>query len=103
MTEAYWNIGRRIVEEEQQGEIRSEYGKKLIKELSKRLSAEFGKGFSEANLKNFRQFYLTFPEYEIGYTLRSQLSWSHYRLIMRVDSRKVQQRNALMPRNKFQG
>ncbi len=84
MTEAYWHIGRRIVTEEQQGGIRAEYGKQIIKELSKHLSAEFGKGFSEANIKNFRQFYLTFAENEIRYTLRSELSWSHYRLIMRV-------------------
>ncbi len=89
MTEAYWHIGRRIVQEEQQGEVRAEYGKQLIRELSKQLAAEFGKGFSEANLKNFRQFYLTFPENEIRYTLRSELTWSHYRLIMRVDNPKA--------------
>ena len=58
----------------------------LIKELSKRLTHEFGKGFAIANLKNFRQFYLTFPDLPKGYTARSQLSWSHYRLIMRVDN-----------------
>jgi len=91
MTEAYWHIGRRIVQEEQHGEIRAGYGKQLIRELSKQLSAEFGKGFSEANLKNFRQFYLTFSEKEIGYTLRSELTWSHYRLIMRVDNPKARE------------
>jgi predicted nuclease of restriction endonuclease-like (RecB) superfamily len=82
---AYWHIGRRIVQEEQQGQERAEYGTFLIRELSKSLSAEFGKGFALANLKNFRQFYLTFPELEKSYALRSQLTWTHYRLIMRID------------------
>jgi len=86
MVEAYWQIGKRIVEEEQTGKQRADYGSFLIKSLSKELSVEFGKGFSVANLKNFRQFYLTFPDFEKGYTVRSQLSWSHYRLIMRVES-----------------
>ncbi len=89
MVEAYWNIGRRIVEEEQKGSQRADYGKGLIKELSKQLTGEFGKGFSIANLKNFRQFYLTFPAAEKSYALRSpspSLTWTHYRLIMRVES-----------------
>jgi len=86
MIEAYWHVGKRIVEEEQAGKQRADYGSFLIKSLSKELSVEFGKGFSVANLKNFRQFYLTFPDFEKGYTVRSQLSWSHYRLIMRVES-----------------
>ncbi|WPL22870.1 DUF1016 N-terminal domain-containing protein [Thiorhodovibrio frisius] len=67
------------------GQANAAYGDQLIKELSKRLGDEFGKGFSIANLKNFRKFYLTFPELQKGYALRSQLSWSHYRLIMRVE------------------
>lgn len=86
MVETYWRIGQRIVEEEQQGKDRAEYGSFLIRELSKSLSAELGKGFALANLKNFKQFYLTFPDFEKSYTLRSQLTWSHYRLIMRVDN-----------------
>lgn len=56
MVEAYWKIGRRIVEEEQAGSHRAEYGTNLIRELSRQLGEEFGKGFSVANLKNFRQF-----------------------------------------------
>jgi len=60
MVEAYWQIGRRIVEEEQQGEDRAAYGQNLIKELSKRLVQEYGNGFSVVNLKNMRFFYLTF-------------------------------------------
>jgi len=86
MVEAYWHIGKRIVEEEQKGKSRAEYGQQIIKELSNRLSAEFGKGFSEANIKNCRQFYLIFKADEIRYTLCSELSWSHYRLIMRVEN-----------------
>jgi predicted nuclease of restriction endonuclease-like (RecB) superfamily len=91
MVEAYWRIGKRIVQEEQQGEARAEYGKYLVKELSKQLTSEFGKGFSEANIKNFRQFYLTFPSDKIRYTLRSGLTWSHYRLIMRVENPEARQ------------
>jgi len=86
MVEAYWKIGQRIVEEEQQGRQRADYGDFLIRELSRRLGDEFGKGFSVANLKNFRQFYITFPDFEKSYALRSQLSWTHYRLIMRVEN-----------------
>jgi len=86
MVEAYWEIGRRIVEEEQQGKERAEYGAFLIKELSKQLTAEFGKGFTVANLKNFRQFYLAFPNIQKSYAPRSLLSWSHYHLIMRVEN-----------------
>lgn len=82
MVEAYWNIGKSIVEK-QGGEERAEYGVGLLKSLSERLTKEFGKGFTEANLKNMRQFYLSFPN---SYALRSELSWTHYRLIMRVEN-----------------
>lgn len=86
MVEAYWLIGRRIVEEEQRGQIKAEYGARLIEDLSTALTADFGKGFSYANLYNCRQFYLTFPDQAILYTACRELSWSHLRLIMRVDS-----------------
>ncbi|WP_292368544.1 PDDEXK nuclease domain-containing protein [Methanoregula sp. UBA64] len=95
MVEAYWNIGRLIVEEEQAGKSRAGYGTHLLEDLALRLTGEFGRGFSVVNLKNFRQFYLVFPkgyregdvpEDEIGYTVCSGLSWSHYRLLMRVES-----------------
>lgn len=85
MVEAYWQIGKRIVEEEQNGKDRATYGEQLIKTLSKNLFGEYGKCFSVANLKNFRQFYLTFPDLGKSYALRSELSWTHYRLIMRVE------------------
>ncbi|MEX1114405.1 MAG: DUF1016 N-terminal domain-containing protein [Akkermansiaceae bacterium] len=86
MVDAYWNIGRRVVEEEQGGEARAEYGAQLIRNLSRALGEEFGKGLSVANLKNFRQFYLTFPEAGQSYALRSELTWTHWRLVMRVEN-----------------
>jgi hypothetical protein len=81
MVEAYWHIGKRIVEEEQQGAKRAAYSEGIIKELSKVLGNELGKGFSVANLENFRKFYLTFSEHPNSYALRRELSWTHYRLI----------------------
>lgn len=89
MVEAYWLIGKRIVEEEQQGESKAKYGKRLMEDLSTALTADFGKGFSYANLYNCRQFYLKFPEQQILYTLCRELSWSHLRLIMRVENSKA--------------
>ena len=86
MVEAYWLIGKRIFEEEQNGKERAEYGEYLIKNLAIELKNVLGKGFSVANLKNFRQFYIVFPDFQKSYTVRSQLSWSHYRLIMRVEN-----------------
>lgn len=86
MVEVYWHIGKRIVEEEQKGQQRAEYGEGLIKELSLQLTGEFGKGFSAPNLRNFRQFYLVFPDAEKRYTLCSKLTWSHCRLAMRVEN-----------------
>ncbi|MBQ6062139.1 MAG: DUF1016 family protein [Prevotella sp.] len=86
MVITYWEIGRRIVEEEQNGSNRAEYGKYIIESLSKALVEDFGKGFSSPNLRNFRQFYVTFP---IRYALRSELSWTHYRLLMRVDNEEA--------------
>lgn len=87
MVEAYWNIGKSIVEQ-QGGEEKAEYGSGLIEELSKQMTADFGKGFTVANLKNMRQFYLTFPK---SYALRSELSWTHYRLLMRIENENARQ------------
>ncbi|MDR2607053.1 MAG: DUF1016 N-terminal domain-containing protein [Treponema sp.] len=81
MVEAYWDIGRQIMEA-QNNNARAEYGAGLIKYLAERLTAEFGKGFTISNLKAMRQFYVTFP---ISHALRGQLSWSHYRLLMKID------------------
>ena len=80
MTEAYWQIGKRIVEEEQQGKERAAYGEEILKTLSKELTKEFGQGFGTRNLWDFRKFYLNFQETEILHTLCAQLSWSHIRL-----------------------
>lgn len=87
MVNAYWHVGKRIVKEEQVGKKRAQYGTYLIRNLSERLIREFGEGFTEQNLRNFRQFYSMFPQGEdpkIRYTLRSELAWSHYRLLMRI-------------------
>jgi len=89
MVEAYWQIGERIVQQEQGGDKRAEYGEGLIKTLSKALSAEFGKGFSVANLENFRKFYITFPDFQKSYALRRELTWTHYRSIMRIENPKA--------------
>jgi predicted nuclease of restriction endonuclease-like (RecB) superfamily len=81
MVLAYWQIGKMIVEK-QGGEARAKYGDGLIKELSAQMTRDFGKGFDVANIRNMRQFYLVFRKRD---TLCSELSWSHYRLLMRVE------------------
>lgn len=83
MVEAYWNVGRTIVEDEQRGQDRAKYGDAVLKNLSDRLTAEFGPGFSEQSLRNMRQFYQHFP---IRSALRSELSWSHYKALIRVEN-----------------
>jgi predicted nuclease of restriction endonuclease-like (RecB) superfamily len=85
MVEAYWFIGKRIVEA-QAGNERAEYGTQLLKYLSERLTHDFGKGFDESNLRYIRQFYLTFQNCD---TLRHELNWSHYRKIMKVENEKA--------------
>ncbi len=107
MTQTYFEIGRLIVEDEQGGEARAEYGKSVLKELSKQLSIEFGRGFSVDNLQNMRQFYMTYSKYEkpssilqstdnnvqTALSVKSEkpssifnLSWSHYLFLMRIDN-----------------
>ena len=83
MVETYWNIGRRIVEQEQQGKERANYGDYLIVNLSRYLTDTFGKGFSEANIRNMRQFYIVFPQF--ARQCLANLSWTHITLIMRID------------------
>lgn len=80
----YWNIGKRIIEVEQDGKQRADYGKQLIKVLSDVLTKEFGKGFSERNLADFRKFYHFFPDEQILQTRLQNLTWSHFRNLLRV-------------------
>ena len=79
----YWHIGERIFNEEQQGKDRADYGNYLIKYLSEQLQPEYGSGFSVRQLERYRQFYRTFPN---ASTLRTQLSWSHYKLLLSIDN-----------------
>jgi predicted nuclease of restriction endonuclease-like (RecB) superfamily len=83
LLETYWNIGKLIVEEEQQGESRAVYGSNLLKNLSRELTLEFGKGFDYTNLTNMRKFYFSFPILD---ALRQELSWTHYRILSKIDS-----------------
>jgi len=83
MVRAYWLIGQAIVEQEQQGQECADYGERLIESLSERLAQEFGKGFQPRNLWWMRDFYLTFPNLN---ALRSELTWTHYRLLLRVEN-----------------
>ena len=80
MVKAYWCIGRDIVEEEQQGQKRAEYGSFLFNELSERLTKKYGHGFSISTLRDMRLFYQTYPENKFNHNL----SWSHYRYLMRI-------------------
>jgi predicted nuclease of restriction endonuclease-like (RecB) superfamily len=82
MVQAYWQIGRIIVEEEQKGKERAEYGSEMLKGLSQKLTKEYGKGFDESNLRNIRQFYIIFSNCD---ALRHELSWTHYRLLLRIE------------------
>ena len=90
IVDTYFEIGRLIVEEEQNGNSKAEYGQNLIPELSQKLTTEFGKGFSTTNLKQMRTFYLTYSK---GQTVSDEfrLSWSHYLMLMRIDN--VEERN----------
>ncbi|MBI4621239.1 MAG: hypothetical protein HY739_13960 [Desulfobacterales bacterium] len=85
MVYTYYEIGRMIVEGEQQGKERAEYGKQVLKELSKQLTIDFGKGFSVDNLQNMRQFFLTYSIYETT-SRKIVLSWSHYLKLMRIEN-----------------
>ena len=86
LLQMYWHIGKLIVEDEQQGEARAVFGKSTLKKLSTQLSLEFGKGFDESNLRNIRQFYLAFS---IRDALRHELSWTHYRLLSRIENQDI--------------
>ncbi len=88
MVRAYWHIGRAIVEEEQDGRQRADYGKQILKQLSEKLTARYRKGFDESNLRHMRNFYLSYPKCD---ALRPELSWTHYRLLLKLDSRQARQ------------
>jgi predicted nuclease of restriction endonuclease-like (RecB) superfamily len=81
--QTYWQIGQHIVEFEQGGQARATYGKRLLTELAVALTGEFGKGFDASNLRYMRLFYQAFPNCD---ALRHELSWTHYRLLLRVDT-----------------
>lgn len=83
MIQTYWNIGKIIVEDEQKGETRAEYGKKQLEIISQTLTEEFGKGFDTRNLRNMRQFYMIFPNWN---AVSTKLSWSHYRALIRIEN-----------------
>ena len=88
LLETYWQIGKIIVEDEQRGKERADYGKSVLKNLANQLTLEFGKGFDERNLNNMRAFYKAFP---IWNALRTELSWTHYRLLSRLNSEEKSQ------------
>ncbi|MFZ2967973.1 MAG: PDDEXK nuclease domain-containing protein [Sulfuricurvum sp.] len=88
MVQTYWHIGRMIVEEEQQGEQRAQYGKAQLEQIANVLTQEFGKGFDVTNLRKMRQFYQLFP---IRDSVRLELSWTHYRVLIRVENLKARE------------
>ena len=83
MVQSYWQIGRLIVEHEQAGESRAAYGKQQLQALSQQLTEKLGRGFDVRNLRNMRSFFQTFP---IRNALRTELSWTHYRCLLRIDN-----------------
>ena len=83
LIETYWQIGKTIIEDELGGNTRAEYGKYTLKNLAQQLTLEFGKGFDERNLNNMKAFYQAFP---IWNALRTELSWTHYRLLSRIET-----------------
>lgn len=85
----YWHVGRRIVEEEQHGEARAQYGTQLIRTLSERLVPKYGNAFNKRNLDYFRQFYLCFNDLEIVNAYVHNLTWTHFRTIMQVADPKA--------------
>ncbi|HVK98874.1 MAG TPA: PDDEXK nuclease domain-containing protein [Dongiaceae bacterium] len=84
--QTYWQMGRHIVEFEQGGQSRAAYGQRLLQQLGKALTQEFGKGFDASNLRYMRLFYQAFPNCD---ALRHELSWTHYRLLLRVEAREA--------------
>ena len=88
MVQTYWNIGRLIVEDEQSGNERAEYGKKQLEAIAETLTLEFGKGFNTRNLRNMRQFYNTFSNWQ---SVNANLSWTHYVRLMRIENKEARE------------
>lgn len=88
MVKTYWEVGRLIVEDEQQGNKTASYGKQILKQLSKQLQDEFGTGFHERNLRRMRLFYQTYP---IWTAVRSELSWTHYRILLQIENSQARE------------
>ena len=84
LLKAYQNIGKRIVEEEQKGNLKAEYGSRLLKVISKELTNEFGRGFSKSNLFSMRKFFIEYPKFQ---TLSGKQSWSHYLLLLAISDK----------------
>ena len=88
MVKTYWHIGRIIIEDEQKGEQRAEYGKKQLEYIAENLMNDFGKGFSARNLRNMRQFYSSFP---IWQSVNAKLSWTHYVRLLRIENKSARE------------
>ena len=86
--QTYWNIGKKIVEEEQHGQDRADYGKRLIRQLSDELTKEYGNAFSKRNLDYYRKFYICFRDYEIVNACVHNLTWTHFRRVLAVASQE---------------
>ncbi len=82
----YWTIGKYIVDYEQKGKVRADYGSELMKKVSEELSARLGKGFSQRNLRDMRRIYLTYPKWQ---TVSAELSWSHYCLLLSISDKQA--------------
>ena len=97
LLKTYWHIGRIIVEHEQNGNFRAQYGKRLLSELAKELTRELGRGFSKSNLFNMRSFYTAYPNFP---DTTGKLTWSHYCELLSVselNARDFMKKNALIP------
>ncbi len=88
MVHTYWHIGRAIVEQEQKDSKKMQYGTSVLAKLSKKLKSEYGRGFTERNLRSMRNFYLFFPKWN---AVSSELSWTHYRLLLRIKEKSERQ------------
>lgn len=89
MVSTYWNVGRRIVEQEQSGNQRAKYGAAIMDALAAELTKEYGKSYSKRNLQYFRKFYQCFPDFEIVNACVHNLTWTHFRSLLRVPDEDI--------------